>query len=130
MININVRGVDRIKQKIDGLGYGLKGVATMEAAKYMIGNERRGLQYYPPQHTATPYKRTYNFRFGWQVNSWDAGTKTTIQNKVPYAKYVNTRWAGAPWNWRTIAQIFSDNMKGAMLAVDQAVARYIKSKGL
>lgn len=130
MISIQVRNVDVIKKKIDGLGYGLKGIATMEVAKYMIGNERRGLQYYPPQRTATPYKRTYNFRFGWQVNSWDAGTKTRIINNVPYAKYVNTRWAGQPWNWRTIPQIFAANMSGAMKAVDDAVKRYLKQKGL
>jgi hypothetical protein len=130
MINIKVRDYGALKKKIDDVAWGLKGVVTMEYAKYYIGNERRGLQYYPPQRTKTPYQRTYKFRFGWVVNSWESGTKTSIQNKVPYAKYVNTRWAGAPWKWRTINEIFKDNSRGAQLAAEQAVARHLKEKGL
>ena len=127
-VKINVRNLDTIKKMLDEIPAGARGIATRDAAFYLIGNERRGLQHYPKQAAHVTYRRTYNYRFGWRVNDWNAKTKIQILNDVPYAKYVRTRWAGSPWNWHTIDAVISDNMKGTMEAIDQSVQRYIKER--
>ena len=127
MIKMRVRNLDRVKQMIDSLPRETRGLATRESAKYLLGNERRGLQYYPPQAPQVNYRRTFNYRFGWQVNDWGAGTKITILNSVPYAPFVRTRWAPRPWNWRTIEQVIASNLDGMMKAVNDAIQRWIKA---
>lgn len=133
MINVNVRNLDRIKAKLDKLPAGMRGVVTTEAAKYLIGNERRGLQYYPPPPASSRYQRTYKLRFGWQVSAWGDRTKTRIQNRVKYAPYVQGDYDQA-WmhkgRWRTVSKVISDNMKGVMNAINEAVARYLRGEGL
>ena len=128
MIKINARNIKEIREMITALPRPVRGIATRDAAMHLIGNERRGLQYYPPYRGKTPMKRTYAYRFGWQVNDWQAGAKVQIQNAVKHAPYVRTRWAGNPWKWRTIPEVIAANLKGMMQEINQAVARYIKSK--
>jgi hypothetical protein len=128
-LKFSVRNLEEVKAMLDSLPAGARGLATRDAAMYLIGNERRGLQYYPPYRGKTqPPKRTYNYRFGWRVNDWDAKTKIVIVNDVEYASYVRTRWAGRPWNWRTIPQLISDNAQGMLKEIDQSMARWLKSK--
>ena len=127
-IKFNVRNLKEIQAMLDEIPPGARGIATRDAAMYIIGNERRGLQYYPPYKGRTPMKRTYAYRFGWQVNDWDAKTKIQVMNTAPHAPYVRTRWAGLPWNWRTVPQVIADNTAGMMRAINESVARWLKSK--
>jgi DNA-binding beta-propeller fold protein YncE len=132
MIRINTRGLDQLKQKISELPHGTRGIATAEASKYLIGNERRGLQHYPSPPSGSTYQRTYKLRFGWRVNSWDAGTKTVIVNDVEYAPYVqgdNSQAWMHQGRWKTVSDVIQSNMQGAMKAVNDAVARWLKAKG-
>ena len=133
MIDIKVRNLDQIKSKLDKVAPRIRGIAATEAGRYLIGNERRGLQYYPPPPAQSMYARTYKLRFGWQLSSWTAGTKVRVENKVPYAKYVQGDYTQA-WmhqgRWRTVSLVISDNIKGALKAIDEAVARYLRGEGL
>ena len=132
MIRIKTRGIEGLKQKISELPHGTRGLATMEASKYLVGNERRGLQHYPPPPPQSSYVRTYKLRFGWRVQPFEANTKTVIVNDVEYAPYVqgdNTQAWMHVGRWRTVAEVIQANMAGAMRAVDQAVARWLKNKG-
>lgn len=130
MINIQVKNVEAVKKKLSTLPRKLKKVVYEEAGLYLVGNETHGLQYYPPQavKSVPPYKRTYNLRFGWMVN-FNAGSKTVIKNKVPYTKYVYTRWAGRPWKWRTINKIIKSETPGMMKAINIQIEREIRKSG-
>lgn len=159
MINVKVRNLDGLSQKISELPRGVRGEATQAAAKELVGNERHGLQYYPGRKnhgSGNPYqwqsekqrrayfatngfgngipsRRTYQLRFGWQVSSWEDGAKTKVINNVPYAKYVqgNQMQNGHKVDgWRGVPEIISSNMAAMMRAVNLAVARYLKNKGL
>ena len=126
MIKIaDFRKLETLKAYIDALPRRIRGLATRDAAIYLVGNARRGLQYYPPQAPQVNYKRTYAYRFGWQWT--DEGVKSKIYNTVPYAPFVRTRWAGSPWNWRTIADVIASNTKGMIAEINKAVQRYINS---
>lgn len=126
MIEIkNIRGLKEIKDYISALPRKVRGLATRDAAIYLIGNAHRGLQHYPAQAPQVTYQRTYNYRFGWQWT--DDGVKSKIYNTVEYAPFVRTRWAGMPWNWRTIADIISTNTKGMIQEINKAVQRYINT---
>lgn len=129
MIDFKVRGIERIEAKIKKLPKKFQAIAYEEAAIHLIGDQNRGLQYYPPQ-VATPYVRTYKFRFGWEVKKFEAGNKSRIINRVPYAKYPNTRWARAPWNWKTIDQRIRKELPTMMTAIKKQIALEITHEGL
>jgi hypothetical protein len=126
MIEIKgIRKLEQLKDYISTLPRNVRGKATRDAAIYLVGNNSRGLQHYPRQAAHVKYKRTYNYRMGWRVT--DEGVKSKIVNNVDYALYPRTRWAGSPWNWRTIADLIKSNMKGMIQEVNRAVQRYIDS---
>lgn len=129
MVNIQLHDIERIKSKLAKLPKRFTKVVYDEAAMYLIGNYSRGLQYYPPYAGKTkPMKRTYNLRFGWSVN-WGMGGKTQVKNRVPYAKYVYTRWSGKPWNWKTIKQIIKAETPEMMKAIKVQIAKEITQEG-
>lgn len=133
MISIKMRGLDEISQKITDLPRGVRGIATEEAAKALIGNEREGLQYYPTTRPGQTYRRTYNLRFGWRVSNWGDKTKVKVQNDVPYVPYVQGDELQA-WmhkgRWRTVSQIITAMSARMNQRINEAVARYLKAKGL
>lgn len=149
----NIRGLKEIKDYISALPRNLRGRATRDAAIYLIGNYRRGLQYYPPriQHNEAnqykwqsekqrrayfasngfgkgiPYNRSYDLRAGWK---WiDKGVKTEVVNTVPYSQYVmgdeNQQRGHAADKWRKVADIIKTNINGMIAEVNKAVRRYI-----
>lgn len=124
-----VRNVDEVKQYINSVKNGLKGVATEAVAEYIIGNEQHGLQHYPPMRSWYTHTRTYATRFGWQVKSWGDGVRVKIVNTVEHAIYPYTRWAGSPWGWRTIPERIKSNIKGAIRHANSVVNKFIKMKG-
>lgn len=128
MFGVNVKGIERVEAKIKKLPKKFQKIAYEEAALHLIGDQNRGLQYYPPQVPWTPYVRTFKFRFGWRVNN--SGSKTRIVNDVPYAKYVNTRWAKAPWSWKTIDQRIKKEIPTMMAAINKQIALEITHEGL
>jgi hypothetical protein len=128
MINIKARDIAPLKKKIDSLSRKFVKIAYDEAALYLIGDQNRGLQYYPPYAGKSIKRRTYDLRFGWSVEFGMAG-KTKIVNRMPYSKYVYTRWAGAPWKWKTIQQIVKKETPGMMRAIKEQIAKEITHEG-
>lgn len=159
MINIKVRNLESIQKKINELPRGARGAATESAAKALIGDNRKGLQYYPPrkQHglsnpyqwqtekqrkaffatngfgAGIPTKRSFKLRFGWKVSKWGDGTKIKVINDEPSAVFVQGEYMQRGHKkdgWRTVPDIIAANGAAMMKAVNEALARYLKSKGL
>lgn len=159
MIKINVRNNDVIAKKISDLPRGVRGAAAEAAAFALIGNQSRGLQHYPARvehgsenpyqwesdkqrraYFATngfgggiPYQRTDNLRFGWKVIKWGDGVNTKVVNDVPYAPYVMgaTQQKGHKADkWRQFQKVITDVQQSMRHAIDQAVARWLRSRGL
>ena len=108
-----------------------KGEMVEAASKYLIGSNRRGLKHYPNKRPNQKYIRTYKLRRGWTFKA--ERTKTRIYNSVEYAPFVqgdkDQAWMHAG-RWRTVSKVTADNTKGMIHAADQALTRYLKSKGL
>jgi len=108
-----------------------KGPMTEEAAKYLVGTEggTRGLRHYPPPKPT--YRRTFRLRSGWIIVG--ERTKARIENRVPYAQYVQSDEKQAYMHqgyWRTVSQVIHDNEKGMLHAAELALQKYLKQKGL
>lgn len=158
MISMRVRNLDKVKQAISDLPRGARGVAAEAAALALIGNERTGLQHYPArkQHGADnpyiwqserqrraffatngfgagiPSKRTDNLRFGWKAQSWGDKTKIHVINDQPYARFVMgdaLQRGHKADGWRTYQEVIKTNTAAMLRAIDQALHRYLKSKG-
>lgn len=125
MIKIKPRNINEVSAMISRLPREIRGGATKEAGIYLQGNERRGLKHYPTQMPWVTYRRTYEYRFGFKQT--DNGVSSQITNDVPYAVFPRTRWAGFPWNWRTIPQVIVANTQGMLYAIKLFVDRWIKS---
>lgn len=130
MINVGeVKGIEQVNKFLESVPRGVKGLATEAVAEYLVGNERHGLQYYPPEQSWYTHKRTYETRFGWQVKKWGDGTRVKIVNVVEHAIFPFTRWAGSPWGWRTIEQRIESNIKGALRHAQSVINKFLKMKG-
>ena len=126
-MSIKVRNLPEIKALLDKMPLSARRMATEEAGKYLMGNERRGLQYYPPRKSK--YKRTYNLRFGWQAQDWGDGVNIRIVNDVPYAPYVqgdNDQAWMHKGVWRTVQVVLDDNVDGIVQSIYLAWDRWIK----
>lgn len=133
MITVNVRNNIALAQKLNEVPRGARGAATESAAKVIIGNDRTGLQHYPPVPAGSVYSRTYDLRFGWKVSAWGDGVDIKIQNNVKYAPYVqgaSQTWFHAAHGWKTIWQVIDSNRAAINKAINEAVARFLKDKGL
>jgi hypothetical protein len=136
MLSLKIRGNQNFADKISALPRGVRGRACEAVAFALVGNKTntaKGLQYYPPKPSGSKYVRTYDLRFGWQVNKWGDGTKIKIVNIMPYAGYVQGD-ADQAWmhkgRWRKVGKIISDNMSVIDNAINKAAKDYIKEKGL
>jgi hypothetical protein len=133
MISIKTRNIESITKKLGEVPWGARGAATESAAKVIIGNERTGLQRYPPKPTGSIYSRTYKLRFGWQVSKWGDGTAIRIRNEVPYAPWVqgsDTQAYMHKGRWSTVAMVIESNAAAINKAIGEAVHRFLKAKGL
>ena len=134
LINIKVRGVEELNAFLKTVPHGTKRLAVEEISKYLRGDATHGLMYYPAyKYTGfkTPpkkkYTRTFRLRYGWMIVGTDYQRR--LANNVPYARYVQgdpqSRYFSRS-NWRTYTKVITDNMKGAMLRANQAIARWLK----
>ena len=133
MISIKVRNLENVVQKLGEVPYGARGAATESAAKVLIGNERTGLQHYPNARSGSLYKRTYTLRFGWKATQWGDGTSIRVTNDVPYAPFVqgnNTQAWMHQGRWGKVSDIIESNTAAMFKAINEAVARFLKSKNL
>lgn len=125
-----LRNMDKVKQKIDNIKWGYRGVAVEAFGEWMLGNESRGLKHYPPKPTGSTYVRTFNLRNGWQLRNTGDGVNVRVVNPVKYAAYVQGNdtqaWMHAG-RWRVVAQVFEDNFKGAIRHAQAAVNALIKA---
>jgi len=99
-----------------------------------MGNEKTGLKHYPKVPAGSTYVRTFNLRFGWVASKWGDGTSIRINNKVPYAPFVqgdgSQAWFHAVNGWKTVSQVLASNKAAINIAIQQAVNRFLRSKGL
>ena len=133
MLNVKIRNNDKLAKKLSGLPYGVRGKACEAAAFALMGNERKGLKYYPPKPSGSSYVRTYDLRFGWRASKWGDGTKIKIVNAVPYAGFVQGDGQQAWFHkgrWRTVSKVIDDNKTAIDNAINAEVKKYLKEKGL
>lgn len=132
MIKIEMKNIKKVKDKLTRLPKDMQKACYDEAAMYLIGDPTHGLKYYPPQVTTNPsrpmYVRTYNLYWGWEVQ-FGKSSKTVVKNKVDYAQHVYKRWAGMPWNWKTIAAIIKLETPGMMKAIYKRMSQIITASG-
>jgi len=78
-----------------------------------------------------PYQRTGKLRDNWVLQGNEY--QKNIKNKLPYAPYVmgiaGQSRMSRKIGWKSWIEVVQNNMKGAMRAANQAVARWIKTKG-
>ncbi len=151
-LEVKVRNLDKVKQYISTLPRNIRGQATEAAAKYLIGNDRRGLKNYPNrvQHGADnpyqwqserqrrayfatngfgagiPYSRTDTLKNGWEVVN--KGVSAKIVNDVPYASFVMDEFQQVGHKadgWRLVAQIISSNIAGMYQQIDRVLQEWI-----
>ena len=133
MLSVKIRNNDAFAKKLAGLPHGVRGKACEAVAFTLMGNERKGLKYYPPKPSGSSYVRTYDLRFGWKASKWGDGTKIKIINAVPYAPFVqgdNTQAWFHKGRWRTISKVIDDNKTAIDNAINTEVKKYLKEKGL
>ena len=133
MLTTKIRGNDKLAKKFDGLPRGLRGRACEAVAFVLMGNERKGLKYYPPKPSASKYVRTFDLRFGWKSQKWGDGTKIKIINIMPYAGFVQGDGTQAWFHkgrWRTVSKIIDDNNRSIDNAINAETKKYLKEKGL
>jgi hypothetical protein len=154
-----LRGNERIAQFLSIVARGAKITAMRAIAEYLLGDERHGLRYSPPRvnhnesnpyrwtsekqrraYFATdgfgggiPYQRTGNLAEAWTMEEANSDWNTVkLTNNSEYGQYVqgDEQQVGHKADgWRLIATIIRDNINGAIRAGQQAVDRFIKSKG-
>lgn len=157
MIRVTVRNLEEVTKKLRDLPQGTKKTAIPAFGEYLIGDTRHGLRHYPPRrqhgeenpykwqsekqrraYFATdgfgggiPYKRTDKLSQGWALNGLPY--RPVITNPEPHAPYVMgdaLQRGHKADGWRHFMTVISDNLKGAMKAAEDAVKRYLKTKGL
>jgi hypothetical protein len=156
MIKTEVRGIEEVKAYLKSLPYGVIKIAVPALADYLLGNERRGLRHSPPRVNhgpgrpykwnsekqrraffatkgfggGIPYSRTNKLADGWKQTK--DPYKKKLYNRVAYSQFVvgDAQQRGhAADKWRKVAQIVSDNLTGAYRSANQAVTRWLKTKG-
>jgi hypothetical protein len=156
VVRIKVRGIKETEAFLQQVPHGTRKAAAQSYADYLIGNERHGLKHYPAYRKVTrkqvygqtfasnkqrrwffaslrdgtlklPYVRTQKLRDGWEKTKSEF--RPVIRNLVPYAKHVlgdDQSRMSAKIGWRTWQKNVTDNMRGALRAANQAVARWLK----
>ena len=133
MLSFKLRGHSAFADKLSSIPRAVRGKACEAAAFTLIGNERKGLQYYPKERAGQTYRRTFDLRFGWQAQAWGDKTKIKIVNAVPHAPFVQGDGQQAWFHkgrWKTVSKIIQDNKTATDNAIDREVKRYLQSKGL
>ena len=156
-LSFKIRGLEDLQKFFKDLPYGTKKAALEAAAKYLVGDKNHGLAYYPDRvshgadnpyrwqsdkqrraYFATngfgggiPYQRTDELSEGWEYKPLNNGYGYRIDNKVPYATYVqgeSQQIGHKADRWRQVGKILADNINGAIRSAQQAVDRFIKNK--
>ena len=143
-IGITTRGIPEAIAYINQVGYMSQQKCAEWIAHYIIGDEDgstggeawHGLRHYPafrawPGGQQYP-QRTGKLQRGW-VASAAAANAWKISNAVPYSKWVQGNdtqtWRAKYGNWRTISDIASTNIRGAIRFASQNLARLLKGQG-
>lgn len=150
---ISVRNADPIKQFLKSIPPKLRGVATIAASWYFVGDGSHGLKRYPPYKQVTRKQaygktfvsdkqrrkvmgmiasgkidpgvphRTGNYQRSWSVK-YD-GTKSNIYGTLPHAQWPDR--LAQKIGWQPIVDIIAANTKGAIRAAQTAVNDWIKA---
>ena len=137
----DTRKMDLVDQLLKELPVGSKSVVIPAMNDYLMGGESgsggesyHGLKHYPA-FVAHPGGQQYPQRTGYLQRGWvtqGEAYRQKITNAVPYAKWIHGNdtqtWRAKFGNWRTLSQIVSDNIVGAMRAGVSALDKWIKSK--
>lgn len=153
-VRVSIRNIDAWKAFLARIPHGVKGVAMMVFAKYILGDSRHGLRHpaaYRYVSRRSAYGRTWfsaaqrrwffangakvgNFRTGKLMAGWSIqGTSTRVYlvNKVPYAGFViGEGQARQPKKvgWKTAMEVVRNNWAGAIRAAQAAVNAWLGSR--
>ena len=138
---LTTRGLPGAIAYLKTIGYMSQQKCSEWIAHYIIGDEGgssggeswHGLRHYPafrawPGGQQFP-QRTGRLQRGWTASA-AAANAWKITNPVPYAKWVQGNdtqtWRAKYGNWRTISEIVSSNIRGAIRYASQKLAKYLK----
>ncbi len=158
-MKFRVSGLDAIKEFIKELPRGSKIEAMRAAAIYLIGDANRGLKHNPPRREhgennpyrwtsekqrkaffatdgfggGIPYARTGDLSSAWNYQETNSDwTRVDLINDAPHFQYVqgeDIQIGHKVDGWRYYLDVISTNITGAIRSAQQAVDRFIKSKG-
>ena len=152
MFSLKMKGLDSIKKLLSDAPRGTKGAAVEAAAKYLIGDGKRGLKHYPAYKWITRKSaygqtfvsdkqrryvmmqikagkidpgaphRTGNYQRSWEMRG--SGTQTRIVGELPHSSWPDR--LAKKVGWRAIEEIVKTNTKGALQAANRVVAEWIR----
>lgn len=147
----DARQLAKIQKMLEELPRGSKSIIVPAINTYLMGGESgesvsgvgsgggggqfHGLKFYPvfkewPGGQKYP-KRTGTLQRGWETRG-DL-YRQTIYNDVPYAQWIHGNdtqtWRAKYGNWRTIKEIVSSNMKGAIRYATSKLGEWFRKKG-
>lgn len=124
MLVPKTRGLKEFNAYISAMARNCRGDVTEEMTDYFLGNEHRGLRYYPPQ------RGQKHIRMGWLRAGWmrrGQGTLSRAVNTVYYSPYLydpsQMAWWTAKYGWRPLPVIIASNMNGAIRAAEKRMVR-------
>jgi hypothetical protein len=158
VIKIDVRGIEQVRQYMQKVELGVKGVAARALAEYLIGNVQHGLKHYPP-YKHVPYSQIGGFKSdkqrryvmariregsidpgisasnGYMRDAWKLSGEAPryqITNDVGYAGYLvgdnDQSLHSQKQGWRTVTKNIADNIVGAFKHATDKVNEWLRSQ--
>jgi len=143
MIKTSVRGIEELKALFKRVPVEIRKTAVKVASSYLLGDHEdgtvvthpaHGLKHYPPDFQGS--KRTYKLENHWKYRATGGGYGSVLYNNVvskygkEYAKWVQGDGTQARHvrarGWRTVSEVISTNINGAIRAINRAVEKWIK----
>lgn len=153
-VRVSIKGIPEWKAFLASIPHGVKAIAMMAFAKYVLGDSRHGLRHpaaYRYVSRKSAYGRTWfspaqrrwffangakvgNYRTGRLMAGWTiqgSSTRVYLVNRVPYAGFVigdGQARQPAKVGWRTAMEVVMSNWKGGIAAAQAAVNAWLSRK--
>ena len=143
-VSVSVRGIEELRALFKRVPVEIRRIAVEVASSYLLGDREdgsrtvhpaHGLKHYPPPFVG--HKRTYKLEDHWRYKKTGGGYGSVLYNNVvskygkEYAKWVQGDGTQARHvrarGWRTVSEVISTNIKGAIRAINRAVEKWIKA---
>jgi hypothetical protein len=155
-VRYRVANLDRVLEFIKSIPRGVKAPAMRAISTYMIGDGRHGLKHYPAYKYVTRKQafgksfqsdkqrryvmamiregridpgyphRTGNYQRSWQLKNDSHWDRVQIEGRLPHQGWPNR--LAAKIGWRSMPDIISTNIKGAIRAGQKAVNDWLKTR--